>query len=314
MRLLAALVAPLLLGAGDGREVQLAEVRRAHYVMGTIFEITAFGEDRARVGRAVEQAFARIRQSDEVLSHYRPDSALSLMNRMAADGGVEVPAELDRLLKESIRLSVLSDGAFDVTTGGLVALWGRCGEENRLPTTEEIRRGRQALGSGVVQLNGHRRVQFGHPGVAVNFGAIGKGWAVDRAVAALRAGGVNHALVSAGTSTLYALGSNGRGQGWLVAVRDPEGGEAPVKEFRLRDQAISTSAGYERFIEVGGKRYSHILDPRSGWPVEGMLSATVLAPTATEADALSTAAYVLGAGEGGTLLERLGREGFLIAR
>ena len=285
-------------------------VCRARYVMGTIFEITAYGADREETVRAVEQSFAAIRRADEILSHYRAESDLMRLNGSASQGAVTVGPDLYRVLEEALRFARLSEGAFDVTVGPLVRLWSEAAERDRAPSEQEILEARRRVGSAKVELLPERQVRFAQEGLEITLGAIGKGWAVDQAVAVLKRRGVRHALVSAGMSTVFALGDDGSGEGWDLSVRNPIEDD-PLATFRIRDQAVSTSAAYERYWEIAGKRFGHILDPRSGQPVAGMLSATVVASTATTADALSTAAYVMGVDEGSALLRRLNLEGLL---
>ena len=286
-------------------------VRRAHYVMGTIFEITAYGADRKETVRAVEQSFAAIRRTDEILSHYRPESDLMRLNRSASQGTVTVDRDLYRVLEEALRFARLSEGAFDVTVGPLVRLWSEAAGRDRAPREQEILETRKRVGSAKVELLPQRRVRFAQEDLEITLGAIGKGWAVDQAVAVLRRHGVRDAFVSAGTSTVYALGDDGLGEGWEVSVRNPIHEGDSLATFRIRDQAISTSAAYGRYWEIAGNRFGHILDPRSGQPAVSMLSATVVAPTATAADALSTAAYVMGVEQGSALFRRLNLEGLL---
>ena len=285
-------------------------VRRARYVMGTIFEITAYGADREETVRAVEQSFAAIRRADKTLSHYRAESDLMRLNGSASQGAVTVGPDLYRVLEEALRFARLSEGAFDVTVGPLVKLWSEAAERDRAPSGQEILEAGKRVGSAKVELLPQRQVQFAQEGLEITLGAIGKGWAVDQAVAVLKRRGIRHAFVSAGTSTVFALGDDGSGDGWEVSVRNPIEGD-PLATFRIRDQAVSTSAAYERFWEIAGNRFGHILDPRSGQPAAGMLSATVVAPTATAADALSTAAYVMGVEQGSALLRSLNLEGLL---
>ena len=210
-----------------------------------------------------------------------------------------------------MRFASLSEGAFDVTVGPLVKLWEEAADRNRAPSQQEILETRERVGSAKVELLPELQVRFAQRDLEINLGAIGKGWAVDQAVAVLKRRGVRDAFVSAGTSTVFALGDDGLGEGWEVSVRNPIEGH-PLATYRIRDQAVSTSAAYERYWEIDGNRFGHILDPRSGQPVARMLSATVVAPTATAADALSTAAYVMGVAEGSALIRRLKLEGLLV--
>ncbi|MCP5113781.1 MAG: FAD:protein FMN transferase [bacterium] len=288
-----------------------AEVRRARYVMGTIFEITAHGSDSRRVTKAVEKAFEAIRQSDRTLSHYVADSDLSRFN--ASRGTYEASEELYQVVARSIELSQATSGAFDITVAGLVTRWERAAGVNQLPSGAEIAALLRGAGCDHIRLQPGNRLSRANPNVRINVGGIGKGWAVDRAIAVLGEHGIHNALVSAGTSTVYGLGHPPGEPAWKVGVRDPRGGDGAVRFYDLRDKAISTSAGYERYFEIEGRRHSHILDPRTGWPVDHTLSATVIASGATEADALSTAVYVLGATEGAVLIRRLGLEAYIVA-
>ncbi len=302
-------------------------VQRAHYVMGTIFEIRGFGKDREQTAEAFEAAFAEIREADELLSHYREDSALARLNHEAARGPIEVEPGLYDVLALSRKFAELSDGAFDPTAGALVGLWEEAEQAGRPPTDEQLQQTFRRVGWRKVELLDGGRVRFRTSGVRVNFGAIGKGWALDRALEVLKRHGVRNALLSAGTSTVYALGSDRSGRGWRISLRDPLRPDAEDVEddeeaaaFYVRDGAVSTSADYERSLMIDNQRYSHIIDPRSGLPVGAargpddgkILSATVRAPNAAEADALSTAVFVMGLDKGRDFLKRVGRQGRLI--
>lgn len=315
----AAAIALLALGAGLLASIRAAErlpgpqlVRRARYLMGTMFEISAWGRDREATLRAIDGAFSAIREADEILSSYRPESALNRLNAAPPNEAVPTVPTLFETLEASLEYSRLSGGAFDVTVAPLIEVWRRAAETGRLPSEQALGRARTLVGADKIELGPGNQVRRAAAGVRINFGAIGKGWALDRAADVLREHGVSNALIDAGESTLYGLGDDGEQKGWLIVVRDPRGGGRSDIEFRLHDAAVSTSASYERFFEIQGRRYSHIIDPRSGLPVEGMLSATVTAPTATEADALSTAVYVLGPEPGANLLDRLGRQGWIV--
>ena len=316
--MLTAALGMLLLLPVHGEEaevgVALVRVQRAHYVMGTVFEITAYGEEAERTAQAVEEAFAVIRHADEVMSHYRDESELMEVNRRGGREAVPVPAELYAVLEASLRYGELSGGAFDITVAPLVQLWKRAAERGRLPSNDEMAAARRLVGFRQLQLLPVSRVQFARDDMQINLGAIGKGWAVDRAVEVLRAGGIRNAFVSAGSSTVYGLGAVPGEPGWPVDIRDPCGPEGSLERMVLKDASLSTSASYEQYSEIEGQRYSHIIDPRTGWPTEPLASATVVAPTATEADALSTAVYVLGLQEGQALLRQHGLEGLLVER
>ncbi len=290
-------------------------VRRAHYVMGTIFEIEAYGSDPERTAAAVEEAFAAIRHADAVLSDYRDDSELSLLNREGAQGFVPLSSDLFEVLQTSAAYSRLTDSAFDVTVGPLVDLWRRASKQDRWPEDKELSRALSVTGWSRLRFDeSWQAAQFERPGMRVDFGGIGKGWAVDLAAEVLRRHGIERALISSGTSSIYALGAPPGQTAWKIAIRHPLDADAILAVAALQDESLSTSASYEQDSEIGGRPYSHILDPRTGLPVTTMWSTTVVAPTATESDALSTATFVLGLERSERLLQARGRSAILAGK
>jgi thiamine biosynthesis lipoprotein len=273
--------------------------------MGSAFSIVAYGADAGALSGAVEAALDEVDRIDRLMSHYRPESPLSRLNREAAQGPVRVEPELFTFLAECLRYSRESEGAFDVTVGPLMKAWGFFRGEGRLPRDEEVAEVRARVGYRHVVLDAARgTVRFDRPGVELDLGGIGKGYAVDRAAAVLRARGVAAALVSAGGSTTYGLGAPPGERGWAVSVADPAHTSRTALTLVLRDRALSVSGSYEKSFEVGGVRYSHIMDPRSGRPVQGMLSVAVLAPTGTEGDALDNVLFVEGVARGRATVAR----------
>lgn len=308
---LLAVVVPLAPASEPGLHL----VRRAHYIMGTVFEIEAYGQDAEGTAAAVEEAFAAIRRADEILSDYRDDSELSRLNRDGAKGFVPLSAELFAVLRQSVEYARLTDSAFDVTVGPAVDAWRQASQEGRLPDDRERSHWLSRVGYSRLRLDeSQRAARFDRPGMRVDLGAIGKGWAVDRAAEILRQRGVERALISAGTSSIYALGAPPGQLAWKVAIRHPRREEDLLALVLLRDESLSTSASYEQTHEVAGKAYSHILDPRTGWPVDAMWSSTVIAPAAAESDALSTAAFVLGLERAEAMLRERGLSAILAGR
>lgn len=263
--------------------------------MGCLYSIVAFGDDRAATEAALERALDEVDRLDRLLSHYRPDSPLSQMNRAASRRAVEVPAELFALIATSLAYSRESDGAFDVTVGPLMKAWGFFGGEGRLPDPRELEDVRRRIGHRHVMLDrGARTVRFEREGMEIDLGGIGKGYAVDRAVAVLKAEGVRSALVSACGSTIYGLGSPPGEAAWQVDVADPIRSDAIGYTIPLVDRALSISGTSEKWFEVDGVRYSHIMDPRTARPVQGVIGVDVIADTGLESDALDNALFVLG--------------------
>jgi thiamine biosynthesis lipoprotein len=223
------------------------------------------------------------------LSVFRPESEISRINRTAAQQPVEVEPRLFALVEQALAVSAQTAGAYDVTAGPLWEAWGFARREGAVPAPEQLAEARQRVGAQWVELDHQRRtVHFRQPGVQLNLGSIGKGYAVDRCAERLAADGIDEFRIHGGQSSVLA-----RGQ-WTVGVRDPLRPDRRLGELRLVDQALGTSGAQFQSFRHRGRRYGHILDPRTGWPAEGVLSATVLASTAALADALSTAFYVMG--------------------
>jgi FAD:protein FMN transferase len=263
--------------------------------MGCLYAIDAYGSDAGRVRRAVESALDEVDRLDRLMSHYKEDSALSRLNREAATRPTAVDEELFDVLAASFRYSRETGGAFDITVGPLMKAWGFFRGDGRLPSTEAVAAARAVVGSHHVTLDPARHtVSFDSPGVVLDLGGIGKGYAVDRAVRILAAGGVTAALVSAGGSTVFGLGSPPDRRGWDVAVQDPIDASRTAMRVTLEDRALSVAGSSEKFFEVDGVMYSHIMDPRSAQPARGVLAVAVVTPTGLAGDALDNAFFVLG--------------------
>ena len=249
------------------------------------------------------EALQRVAELEDQLSFFRPESELSRINRQAAQEAVEVEPGLFALLELALRLSEETGGALDVTAAPLWETWGFARRDGRVPSPQALAEARQNVGSHLVELDPARRtVRFRRPGVRLNLGALGKGYALDRAAEMLEAAGVRDFLFHAGQSSVLARGNRGIGRtppspaevGWSVGVRHPLWPQRRWAELRLCDRALGTSAPTFQSFRHRGVRYHHILDPRTGQPAQGMLAVTVVAPNATLADALSTALFVMG--------------------
>jgi len=267
-------------------------VRLACFAMATRFEILLEGEDPARLRAAGEEALAEIESLDRRLSRFRPDSDVSRINAHAATGPVKVEPRLFRLLERAQEISDLTDGAFDVTIGPLMSLWGFAGE-GRVPSRDEIESALKVVGArNLILYEPSFTVAFRSPGMGIDLGAIGKGCAIDAAVECLREAGICRALVHGGTSTVYGIGRWEVGIG--AARLEPVSGAQALHRVRLADSALSVSAVYGRSFERDGRRFGHVIDPRTGEPVSHTKRAAVWGPSATDCDALSTALLVLG--------------------
>src|SRR5262245_59521064 len=255
------------------------------------FEVTLPLDDQAGVS-AARQALDEVDRLEEQLTIFRESSEVSFINRRAAEIPAQVEESLFSLLLLCQDLCRETGGAFDITSGPLSRCWGFQRRQGRIPEPDEIEEARALVGGDKLFFDCESRaIRFARPGVEINLGSIGKGYALDRIAAMIRKR-VRAALLSAGSSSILAIG--GGDSGWTVGVRHPADKERRLAVARLRDAALSTSGAEEQFFEYGGKRYGHIIDPRTGWPADRVASVTVIAPSAAITDALATAFYVGG--------------------
>ncbi|MFO0951370.1 MAG: FAD:protein FMN transferase [Isosphaeraceae bacterium] len=290
---------------GPSRESALKDVqagagdllRASRPAMGSYFEIRLGANVPGALGLA-ERALDLIDRLEAQLTVYRDDSEVSLLNATAHMDPVAVEEGLFRLIETAVSLSLATGGAYDVTSGALSAAWGFFRGPKRVPDPGTLADARDRTGSHLLRLDRERRtVGFVRQGVVINFGSIGKGYAIDRVAALVRDyWWPTSALIHGGRSSLYALGSppGTLGGRWEVALRNPFQPEQPLGVLRLRNRGMGTSGDDFQRFEADGRVYGHILDPRTGEPADGPAGVTVLAPTAAEADALSTAFYLLG--------------------
>jgi thiamine biosynthesis lipoprotein len=273
----------------------LVEVSDGRPAMGTILEITLYTRSPARGRAALAELFAAAERLDAVMTLYDPGSDLSKLNRAAGRGPIRVDLELAEILEAATDYARLTHGSFDVTVGPLVALWKRAGETGVPPSAAEIARARALVGADQIGVNGNR-AELAREGVSVDLGGIAKGWAVDRMLPLLERRGIERALIDFGQSSVHALGAAPGSEGWRLLVRGPEDGALGV--LTLSDQALSVSGSLGQMVEIGGRRYGHVLDPRTGQPLERQREALVVAPEAALAEALSKALLILGENEG----------------
>jgi len=268
--------------------------RETQVLMGTFVEVISPDV------RAPAIVFAEIKRIEGLLSKYRPDSEVSLLNR---NGQVKASPEMFYIMEKSRDFWELSSGAFDITVGPLMDLWGFTDKNFRQPSEAEIQKVLGVIGMNKIIFNKQDyMVKFIFPEMKVDLGAVAKGYAVDCAVKKLKDAKIKNCLINAG-GQIYCLGDK-FGKPWKVAIRDPRG--KGVKDFlELKDQAVATSGDYEQYFEKDNRRFSHIMNPLTGYPeVSGVISATVIAPDGTTADALATAIVVLGKAKGSELVKK----------
>jgi len=280
-------------GAGETRPFRIRLRRPA---MATDFELILDGDRDARaLGSMAEEAYALVQQLEGQLSAYLPASELCWISENAYPGPVAVDPALFRLLLQARGMWEETAGAFDITVGPLVKCWGFFRRQGQIPAEADLARAMDCVGMAHVEFDEAKRtIRFLRPGVELNLGAIGKGFAIDEAMSRLRSWGITCALAQLGGSTVAVMGEPPVSQGWLLGVRPGGRSTVRVGAVRLQDQAISTSGDFEQYFEVDGRRYGHIIDPRTGYPAEGRLSVCSISPSAARSDALSTALVVMG--------------------
>lgn len=264
-------------------------------VMGSVTAIVAYGLNAGRLQTAISDALDEDRRLDDLLSNYKPHSEWSEMNRLAAQRPVRVSEELFWLLTACVDYSRESEGSFDISVGPLMKVWGFYKGTGHLPDRSTLRTALQSVGYRNIVLNPRTRtVRFAKAGVELDPGGVGKGYAVDRMASVLRSEGVRSALISAGGSSIYALGTPPNANGWRIDLKDPRTQSDFPQSVTLRDESLSTSGNYEKFFYADGKLWSHIMDPRTGYPSQGMLSVSVVAPKTLDSEVWAKPYYILG--------------------
>lgn len=286
---------------GETRRNQVVKKRVA--LMGTVIEITAVAKRRVTAERAVSEALGEMQRIERVMSVFDPQSELSRINALAAERPVQTTEEVFSLLEKAVEVSRISEGAFDITVLPLMHLWGFMKKDGRVPAEEEISEILPQVNYRHLLLNrSERSVTFRWPGVGIDLGGIAKGHAVDRALSVMLNLDIEGALIKAG-GDLCSVGTKEEGMPWVIGIQHPREKDQIIAALEIEKGAVSTSGDYERYFIVDGKRYCHIIDPRTGHPVQGVAGATVLAPTAVEADGFSTAIFTLGSQKGMALIE-----------
>jgi thiamine biosynthesis lipoprotein len=278
-------------------------------------EIVVAATDKQTAERAMVYGFQALKQVDQRMSIYQPTSELCRINRLAGDSWVHTDADLLTVITAALDMARQSHGALDVTILPLMRLWGFVQQAGRVPTTTELHTTLPLVDYRHIQLDrSQETIRFARQGVELDLGGIAKGFAVDTALTALLAHGVNHALINAG-GDLFALGTATTETAWVVDIQHPRVTDRSLATVRVHNRSVATSGDYEKYFEHDGKRYCHLIDPRSGYPVQDVASVTILADTTMQADAISTAVFILGADKGFTFLEQLPHaEGVMVVR
>ena len=299
----AAVVGVLILcfGASGQNSENPHLVYKKKYIMGTVFEIAAYGESSVRVSSAIDNAFGEIVRIDDLMSNYKPKSALSQLNRSAHFHTEKVPLDLYRVIEQAVEFSRLSDGKFDITVAPLVDLWKAALQGDSMPSLTQRQQAQACVGYDKIELTPPDQVTFHSSCLQLDLGAIAKGYAVDRAAEILDSSRIQDAFINAGGSTIVARGSPPGQTGWLVHLRDPSHRVDPY--VVLKNGSVSTSEQTAPSL-LGRESPGHIMDPSTGRPLETQFAVSVIAPTGTMSDGLSTTLLLLGPQQGKALVKR----------
>ncbi len=295
----------LVLGTGISGQAQGVSQTKVLKLMGSRFEITAVADNEAACWVAINTGIAEIQRIEKLISSWDPNSQTSSVNRWAGIKPIAVDQELFDLVARAKKVSKLTDGAFDISYASMDRLWKFDGTLAQVPADSAITRSLALIGYQRIILDGESNTVFlQDKGMKIGFGAIGKGYAANRARMVMKEMGITSGLVNAG-GDLIAWGQQPDGSPWRIGITDPNNNEEVYSWLSINDQAVVTSGDYERFVMIEGRRYSHIIDPRNGYPVKGIKSVTIISPDAELSDALATSVFVLGEDLGLALINKL---------
>ena len=272
-------------------------------VMGTSLEVAVIGTDVAILDEAILAAIAELRRVEKVFTTWDPNSVVSQLNRRAGQRAMAMSQEVIALIAAAEEISKLTGGAFDITWGSVGKLWDFKSKKAPTPTAQSIRQALLGVGYTKIVADSKAGTIELPPGTTIGFGGIAKGYGVDRAIEVLRKRGIKNAIVNAG-GDLRAIGRD-LDRPFNVTLKHPRAKDEYLAILPVANVSVVTSGDYERFVMIDGKRYSHILDPRTGWPVDHTQAVTLLASTACRADALATGVFILGPEKGMALVEEL---------
>jgi len=309
--------AALYYSSGSGKQVELDSGHRM--VMGTFARVVVIAKDTDTAGKCIESAFTQINKVDDLMSDYKSDSEISRVNRDGFKKAVKLSQSTYEVLQRSIEFSKRTGGAFDVTIGPLVELFRKAKDEQVLPNQDEIADAKSKVGFEKLKLdNENRTVQFAVEGMQLDLGGIAKGYAVDKAVEVMQTHGAIGGMVDLG-GDIRCFGAPLKGRKhWVIGLQNPDAGKGlagreVLLKLKMTNGAIATSGDYQQFVLIEDKRYSHIINRKTGTSTEGLSSVTIIADNAANADALATAVSVMGAESGIELIEKVsGTEAILI--
>jgi thiamine biosynthesis lipoprotein len=287
-------------------------------IMGTFAHVIAVAPDQRTANKSIDAALKQLQTIEALMSYHRDDSEIAILNRSGYERPLKVSKDTFQVVQKAIEFSSLSDGAFDITVGPLVDLWRKAAEANSVPTDAELAEVRAKVGYQKLILDANQMtIKFSVEGMKLDLGAIAKGYGIDKAVETMQTCGATAGLVDVG-GNIRCFGKPKAKPHWLIGLQDPNEIEnrksktensidvgKPLLILKLNDAAVATSGHYRRFVSIGGKKFSHIIDTKTGFSSDKLASVTIIAKDATTADALSTAVIVMGAENGLALIEKI---------
>jgi len=279
--------------------------QKSMMLMGCSFEITVVGNDEKIANRHIDVAVKEIKRIESLISSWDQNTQTSLINRFSGLKPVKVNAELFHLIKRASKISKLTEGAFDISYASMDQVWFFDGSMTKIPSVSAVAESVSRVGFQNIVLDEENKTVFlNKKGMKIGFGAIGKGYAADRAKSLLKKKGVRSGVINA-SGDINAWGTQPNGKEWLVAIKNPLNKEKIFSWMPIHDSAIVTSGNYEKYVKFNDVLYTHIIDPRTGYPAKDILSVTVFTKTAELADALATSVFVMGADTGVDLINQL---------
>ncbi len=306
MRVLLPLLFCLMVLNVSGQRLQYVTVKKSMKLMGSRFEITvvALNEELGYIN--IDEAVAEISRIEKLISSWDPTSETSLINKNAGIKPVKVSLELFKLIRRAKKISEITDGAFDISYASMDQIWKFDGTMDKMPTEAEIKRSVAKVGYQKIILNEDEHTVFlKQPRMKISFGAIGKGYAADKAKELLISKQVIGGIINAG-GDLTTWGSEASGKKWLIGIANPLSKDKIFSWLPVVESSVATSGNYEKYVVFKGKKYTHIIDPRTGYPASGISSVSVFAKSAELCDALATAVFILGREAGISLINQLG--------
>lgn len=294
----------ILIGYGQGREY--VTVKKTMGLMGSRFDITVVAATEELGYINIEEAAAEITRIEKMISSWNPESETSLINKNAGIKPVKVSLELFKLIERAKQISEITDGAFDISYASMDLIWKFDGSMKYLPTESEIKKSIAKVGYKKIILNSDEQTVFlRQRGMKISFGAIGKGYAADKAKELLVSKQVVAGIINA-AGDLTTWGTKASGEKWLIGIANPLSKDKIFSWLPIVESSVATSGNYEKYVLFKGKKYTHIIDPRTGWPSSGVNSVSIFSKSAELCDALATAVFIMGKDAGLALINQLG--------